>query len=122
MRYRIAPDVVWMADDGEVRLYDGHSGEFQTLNSTGAELWLLVSEGNPADAAGIASQMAQRYAAEDTGQAAVVVRDVREFLDTLAGQGLLLTDTADMADTADVADTADMADDLAPSGPAGPSA
>ncbi|MFD8379291.1 PqqD family protein [Streptomyces sp. NPDC059679] len=116
MRYRIAPDVVWMADDGEVRLYDGHSGEFQTLNSTGAELWLLVSEGNSADAAGIASQMAQRYAAEDTGQAAVVVRDVREFLDTLAGQGLLLTDSADMADMADVTDG------VAPSGPAGPSA
>src|SRR5690349_2209654 len=90
MRYRIAPDVVWMADDGEVRLYDAHSGEFQTLNSTGAELWLLVSEGQPVNT--IADRMAQRYAAEDTGQAAVVERDVREFLDTLAGQGLLLAD------------------------------
>ncbi|MDX3232154.1 PqqD family protein [Streptomyces sp. ME19-01-6] len=102
MLYRIAPDVVWMADDGEVRLYDAGSGEFQTLNSTGAELWLLVSEGQPVNA--IASQMAQRYAAEDTGAAAVVVRDVREFLDSLAGQGLLL------------------ADDVAPPRTAGPSA
>ncbi|MGO4757523.1 PqqD family protein, partial [Streptomyces sp. 2MCAF27] len=101
------------------------SGEFQTLNSTGAELWILVSEGNPADAAGIASQLVRRYAAEDTGQAAVVVRDVREFLDTLAGQGLLLADTTDTADATDMADAADMADvtdDVAPSGAAGPSA
>lgn len=104
MRYRIAPDVVWMADDGEVRLYDAGAGEFQTLNSTGAELWILVSEGQTADADALASRMAQRYAAEDTGQAAVVVRDVREFLDTLAEQGLLL------------------ADDVAPSGTAGPPA
>ncbi|NUS88365.1 MAG: PqqD family protein [Streptomyces sp.] len=122
MRYRIAPDVVWMADDGEVRLYDGHSGEFQTLNSTGAELWILVSEGNPADAAGIASQMVRRYAVEDTGQAAVVMRDVHEFLDTLAGQGLLLTDAAAAADATDMADMADVTDDVAPSGAAGPSA
>ncbi|MFI0731266.1 PqqD family protein [Streptomyces sp. NPDC021225] len=102
MRYRIAPDVVWMADDGEVRLYDAGSGEFRTLNSTGAELWILVSEGQPVNA--ITSEMARRYAAADTGQTDVVVQDVRDFLDALAGQGLLL------------------ADDVTPSGTPGPPA
>ncbi|MEU1789598.1 PqqD family protein [Streptomyces sparsogenes] len=93
MRYRIATDVVWMADDGEVRLYDAGSGEFQTLNSTAAELWLLVSEGRTVDA--IVAETVRRYALEDTVQADVVARDVRDFLDSLAGQGLLLAaDTA----------------------------
>ncbi|ANW16914.1 HPr-rel-A system PqqD family peptide chaperone [Streptomyces clavuligerus] len=90
MPHRIAADVVWMSDDGEVRLYDPASGEFQTLNSTATELWLLIAEGR--DTEDIAAELGRRYGAEDPGQLDEITRDVTEFLTRLTRQGLLTTD------------------------------
>ncbi|GLF93060.1 PqqD family protein [Streptomyces yaizuensis] len=90
MTHRIAPDVVWLSDDGEVRLYDPGSGEFQTLNSTATELWLLVSEGRGTD--DITAELGRRYGAEDPGQLDEIARDVADFLTRLTAQGLLVTD------------------------------
>ncbi|WP_162889955.1 PqqD family protein [Streptomyces olivoreticuli] len=90
MRYRIASDVVWIPDDGEVRLYDAGSGEFQALNTTAAEVWLLISEGCPAD--DIAGEMARRYAGTATERQTQINLDVRKFLESLLKQGLVLAD------------------------------
>ncbi|MFI1016827.1 PqqD family protein [Streptomyces sp. NPDC020965] len=92
MTYRIDPDVVWMAEDGEVRLYEPESGEFQTLNSTATELWLLISEGRSAE--DITAEVGRRYGAEDPEQLAEIGRDVTDFLARLTGQGLVVKDGA----------------------------
>ncbi|MEU1629521.1 PqqD family protein [Streptomyces sp. NPDC020096] len=85
--FSIAPHVVWIPDEGEVRLYDAESGQFQTLNSTAAEVWFLLSDGRTFDE--VAAEMVRRYAADDPTKRLIVVRDVRTFLDSLLAQGLI---------------------------------
>ncbi|MFD4501485.1 PqqD family protein [Streptomyces sp. NPDC058457] len=86
--FDIASDVVWIPGDGEVRLYDARSGEFQTLNATEAEIWLLLSEGRGADEIG--AEMVRRHAGDDAVRRRIVERDVHAFLASLQDRGLVV--------------------------------
>ncbi|WP_172381115.1 PqqD family protein [Streptomyces sp. MNP-20] len=83
----IAADVIWIPDEGEVRLYDAKSGQFRTLNATAAEIWLLLAEGYSFDE--LTTEMIRRHADGDSVKRVVVERDVRAFLETLHTLGLL---------------------------------
>jgi len=86
MSYRIDSEVVWIPADGEVRLYDPKAGDFRTLNSTAAEIWLLIAEGRTVEA--VTAELARRHTDQSPAQIAVVARDVQEFVDLLLAQGL----------------------------------
>ncbi|MFE0179090.1 PqqD family protein [Streptomyces sp. NPDC059002] len=86
-RTTIASDVIWIPDEGEVRLYDAGSGQFRTLNATAAEIWLLLAEGCSFDE--LTTEMVRRHAGDDSVKRAVVERDVRTFLEGLHALGLV---------------------------------
>ncbi|MGG8407423.1 PqqD family protein [Streptomyces sp. 12297] len=87
MRYRIDPEVVWTPSQDEVRLYSARTGEFQTLNSTAAQIWLGISENGSAE--DTAAELAVRYGADSPAQRALITRDIEEFVTRLVAQGLL---------------------------------
>ncbi len=87
MRYRIDPEVVWTPSDGEVRLYSARIGEFQTLNSTAAEIWILLSEDRSAEDA--TAELIRRYGATSPAQQALITRDISEFVARLVAEGLV---------------------------------
>ncbi|WP_405589943.1 PqqD family protein [Streptomyces sp. NBC_01190] len=95
MFYRISEDLVWIAEEGEVRMYDAASGEFRTLNSTAAEVWPLLAEGATTEA--ICTEMARRYAPEDPDWGAQVAQDVRTFLAGLAEEGIVTEEEQSVA-------------------------
>ncbi|WP_432841208.1 PqqD family protein [Dactylosporangium sp. CA-092794] len=92
MTLSVSQDVVWTDADDEVRLYDSGSGEFQTLNSSAAQIWRLVAQGRPADA--IVGELAAAFAHDDEYEAELIAKDVLEFIETLRAAGLL-HDTGD---------------------------
>lgn len=90
MRYRISPDVVWTASDEEIRLYEPRSGEFRTLNSSAASIWLRFAE--PRSAEEVSNELAGQFGAADPAQRAMIARDVQEFMDLLIVEDMLQAD------------------------------
>ena len=88
MPLRINPNVVWQADDDEVRLYDTESADFRTLNSTAAEIWRLVDHVDAGDE--IARRLAEQFAGDDPREAQTIHADVTQFLAELTEAGLLI--------------------------------
>jgi PqqD family protein of HPr-rel-A system len=78
------PDVVTRRVEDRVVLF--HIGRSQTfaLNETGARLWELLSEGKNE------TEALARMIAEFDVQEAELRREVREFLDSLEREGLVL--------------------------------
>lgn len=87
MAWQIDPDVVWTESDEEVRLYNAASGEFETLNATGAAIWLLLAEG--VGTAEAVERLVVTYGAGDAAQRALVETDVTRFVAELERRGLL---------------------------------
>ncbi|AUG81140.1 hypothetical protein CFP65_6485 [Kitasatospora sp. MMS16-BH015] len=102
MRYLIDPEVVWIPSDQEVRLYSARSGEFHTLNRTAAEIWLQQAESGSVTEA--AAELSRRHGAEDAAQHALIAKDVREFVDRLLAQELLVVEPVESAGAAGAAD------------------
>jgi Coenzyme PQQ synthesis protein D (PqqD) len=92
VRWRIHPDVVWIGDDDEIRLYHSGRGEFETLNTTAAAIWRLADAGRTL--AEIVAELAGAHGAGDDAQRRRIEADVREFVDELAGRGILTPDPA----------------------------
>ncbi|MGH4029244.1 PqqD family peptide modification chaperone [Actinomycetota bacterium Odt1-20B] len=86
--FGIHPDVVWTADDGEVRLYDPAADQFHALNDTAAAVWLLLAAGRDTDA--LVGELVLRYGADDPARRRKVADDVEAFLDDLTARGLLV--------------------------------
>lgn len=85
--YLIPEDVIWLAGDEEVRLYDAASGEFRTLNRTAAEIWMLITEGKTI--AEITEVLTHKYAAGNARDADRLRQEAAAFMAILAEQGLL---------------------------------
>jgi hypothetical protein len=90
MTLSVAENVVWIDSDDEVRLYDGSTGEFQTLNESAAHIWRLVVAGRPTGE--IVSELRAQFAAGDEHEARHIAIDVIEFIATLRMAGLIRDD------------------------------
>ncbi|AEW99679.1 PqqD family protein [Streptantibioticus cattleyicolor] len=91
MRYGISDNVIWTPGVDEVRLYDCDTQEFQTMNSTAAEIWTLVADGREVD--DVVATMVDRHTDGSPEQARLVGSDVRDFVLDLARRGLLTDHT-----------------------------
>ncbi|MER5641355.1 PqqD family protein [Kitasatospora sp. NPDC002227] len=92
MRYEISEDVVWTPGFDEVRLYDSESGEFQTLNSTAAQIWTLLADGK--DVEGIVAELGAEHTDGSPEALDMIGSDIRGFLAELAARGVLVAETA----------------------------
>lgn len=90
---RVSEDVVWIDGGDELRLYHSSTGEFETLNVTGAAIWRAVERGLTLD--DVAARLAQEYGAEDEAQRAAIRSDISQFIDELTGRGILEIARAD---------------------------
>lgn len=87
MTWCINPDVVWVESDDEVRLYNPAGGTFETLNSSGAAVWLLVAKGT--NLASMVDELSRSWGAGDVAQRARIRSDVTRFVDDLVARDLL---------------------------------
>lgn len=84
--YRRADDVVLQVVDDRAFLLDATGTEMIVLNPVGTMVWEVLDA--PADADGIARMLEPRF---DDVSLEQLASDVREFLDELAGLGLVVS-------------------------------
>jgi hypothetical protein len=94
--YTVSPDVIWAEGEDEINIYDSAHGEFQTLNSSGAEVWRLVAGGR--EIQDIVTELTGRYDNGDPRETALIAEDTRAFVAALLGQGLLIPANGDAPD------------------------
>ncbi|GIG85364.1 PqqD family peptide modification chaperone [Plantactinospora endophytica] len=83
----INPEIVWVDDSDEVRIYHPDDGRFQTLNASAAEIWRRIAAGS--DVETVARELADEFGGDDEAEREVVARDVREFVALLRARDLL---------------------------------
>ena len=88
MRLR-STELEWRKADDEVLVYDARAELFFALTSTGALLWILLSEGHDAETS--AEMLVERTRMDDARARVEVAR----FLFWSEGQDLLVPDRAD---------------------------
>ncbi|MFI7552556.1 PqqD family protein [Verrucosispora sp. WMMD703] len=81
------PEVVWVDNDDEVRIYHPGTGEFQTLNATAARIWRKLANGAQID--DVVRDLATEFDAQDEHDRRQIDRDVREFVTELGQLGML---------------------------------
>jgi hypothetical protein len=84
----VNPEIVWVDNDDEVRLYNPDDGEFQTFNASAAHIWRRLAAGATVDA--IAQELSERFGGDDERERDVIARDVREFVEVLRARNLLV--------------------------------
>jgi hypothetical protein len=85
---RISESVIWQETDQGVSLYHLDTGDFLTLNDTGTQIWLLLAGNGDVESVIIKLSLlfdGARYALD-----ARIRADVEEFVNTMAGNGLLV--------------------------------
>jgi Coenzyme PQQ synthesis protein D (PqqD) len=90
VHWQTHPDVVWIGDDDEIRLYHSARGEFETLNATAAAIWRLADAGRTLE--DMVAELAATFGAGDDAQRRRIRTDVREFVDELTARGILIAD------------------------------
>ncbi|GIJ10491.1 PqqD family protein [Micromonospora andamanensis] len=83
----VNPDVVWVDNDDEVRLYHPGTGEFQTLNATAARIWRKIAIRATID--DVVRDLAVEFEAQDDNDRRLIDRDVRQFVAELSELGML---------------------------------
>lgn len=81
--HQVAPQVVREVFDDEVIIINMESGNYFSLNNTGAYVWTLIEAGYQAD--GIVGRLCDEFEGAD----ASAVSQVKELLDKLLKEGLI---------------------------------
>lgn len=89
MSWSLDPNVVWIDDINEVRLYIASTSEFRTLNETGAAIWRLLVEGSSLSR--IVEALAETYNAANGDDRLLLQRDAEEFISQLMQEGVIFT-------------------------------
>lgn len=90
MSLRISDSVIWNETANGVSLYHIESGEFRTLNETGAQIWVLVE--SDGDREQVSSKLALLFAGHNAVQGARIRSEVDEFINSMIESGLLAED------------------------------
>jgi hypothetical protein len=88
----ISDAVIWQETAEGVSLYHTETGDFLTLNDTGARIWMLVASDGEREK--IISQLSLQFAAGNATMSGRIRADVAEFLDSMVSTGLLADDEA----------------------------
>lgn len=88
MSYKPSPNIVWIDEEDEIRLYDAQSNQFQSLNETGTLIWRLAMAEH--DHRQIVEQLIQTFQPQSELEAEQICQDVGEYLDELKTAGLLV--------------------------------
>jgi len=84
--YCLSDRLDWEQVEGEVVLFKTDEGKYYRLNRLGSLIWERLASG--AEANLIAAEIKAKFAVE----AAVIERDLADFLDSLHSEGLLKAD------------------------------
>jgi hypothetical protein len=83
----ISDAVIWQESAEGVSLYHTESGEFRTLNDSGAKIWALVA--GDGDRELVATRLALLHAGNNAALAARIRADVDAFITAMVEAGLL---------------------------------
>jgi coenzyme PQQ synthesis protein D (PqqD) len=84
--------VIWNETAEGVSLYHTETGDFLTLNETGAKIWLLVDSDGERDK--IISRLSLQFAGRNELMSGRIRADVSQFLDSMISAGLLAENEA----------------------------
>lgn len=87
MSLSINDAVIWNETAEGVSLYHTETGDFLTLNETGAKIWLLVDSDGERDK--IISRLSLQFAGRNELMSGRIRTDVSQFLDSMIRAGLL---------------------------------
>lgn len=92
MSLSINDAVIWNETAEGVSLYHTETGDFLTLNDTGAKIWLLVNSDGERDK--IISRLSLQFAGRNELMSGRIRADVSQFLDSMVSAGLLAENEA----------------------------
>lgn len=87
MSLHINDAVIWEETGQGVSLYHTETGEFRTLNETGAKIWLLVARDG--ERAPVVWNMALRFGGTNAAISSRIRTEVDAFISSLVDSGLL---------------------------------
>jgi hypothetical protein len=88
----INDEVIWNETAEGVSLYHTETGDFLTLNDTGARIWLLVASDGEREK--IIAKLSLEFASGNAVMGDRIRADVATFLDSMVGAGLLAEEVA----------------------------
>jgi hypothetical protein len=92
MSLSISDAVIWNETAEGVSLYHTETGDFLTLNDTGARIWMLVSDGGEREK--IIAKLSLQFGTGNAIMSGRIRADVAEFLDSMVSAGLLAENEA----------------------------
>jgi hypothetical protein len=84
---QISDAVIWQESGEGVSLYHADTGDFITLNETGAKIWMLVESDGEREK--IISKLSLAYAGTSVAVSGRIRMDVEEFIASMIKGGLL---------------------------------
>ena len=92
MSLHISESVIWNETAGGVSLYHTDSGEFLTLNETGAQIWVLLAVDG--DRESVINRLSLLFGGPSTTIRNRIRTDVDAFIDGMIRDGLLAESVA----------------------------
>ena len=81
---QVADHIVWHDVEGELVLFDSHTGRYLSLNGTATIIWRCIARGD-----GL-SQIAEQLAADYDAPHEVLEADIAAFVEHALAKGLLV--------------------------------
>lgn len=92
MSLHITDSVIWQENAGGVSLYHTETGEFLTLNDTGAQIWVLVAGDGEREQ--VATRLCLLFGGGNAVLGARIRSEVNEFIDAMVRGGMLAENAA----------------------------
>ncbi|MEV8507013.1 PqqD family protein [Actinoplanes sp. NPDC051475] len=92
MSLRIDDAVIWNETANGIALYHTESGEFRSLNETGAKIWVLVE--SDGDREQVITKLSLLFAGRNAALGERIRAEVDQFISSMVESGLLAEDLA----------------------------
>jgi hypothetical protein len=89
---QVSDAVIWQESGEGISLYNTETGDFVSLNGTGAQIWVLVASDGAREP--VISKLSLLYAGPDTELSDRISADVEEFIASMLESGLLVETAA----------------------------
>lgn len=88
MSLQVSDAVIWQETDEGISVYNTETGDFVSLNGTGAQIWVLVASDGAREP--VISKLSLLYAGPDKELGSRISADVDEFIASMLEGGLLV--------------------------------
>jgi len=85
---QVSDAVIWQETPEGVSLYNTETGDFRSLNGTGAQIWVLVADDG--DRESVISKLTLWYAGRNAELGGQIRADIDEFIDSMVEGGMLV--------------------------------